>query len=101
MYKLSKSGAQALEEWRADLSTDIYELRDPGLLKLFCGADPAGLAELQLDRHERRLELYSELHKQELPAGMRLALEAGIGHEREYVRFWSQLREGRRSGEQG
>ena len=25
---------------------------------------------------------------------MRLSLEAGIGHEREYVRFWSRLREG-------
>jgi hypothetical protein len=24
--------------------------------------------------------------------GMRLALDTGIGHEREYVRFWSGLR---------
>jgi hypothetical protein len=23
--------------------------------------------------------------------GMRLALEAGIGHEHEYVRFWSRV----------
>lgn len=28
-----------------------------------------------------------------MPLGMRLALEAGIGHEREYVRFWSKLRD--------
>ena len=26
-----------------------------------------------------------------MPEGVRLALEAGIGHEREYVRFWSRL----------
>jgi hypothetical protein len=24
---------------------------------------------------------------------MRLSLESGIGHEREYVRFWSRLRD--------
>jgi DNA-binding PadR family transcriptional regulator len=100
IYRLSKSGARALERWREDPSTGLYELRDPGLLKLFCGADPVALAEVQLERHEQRLELYSELHKQgELPAGMRLALEAGIGHEREYVRFWSRLRRGSEQGE--
>ena len=27
----------------------------------------------------------------DVPEGTRLALEAGIGHEREYVRFWSKL----------
>ena len=24
-----------------------------------------------------------------MPEGLRLALEAGIGHEREFIRFWS------------
>ena len=28
-----------------------------------------------------------------MPDGMRLSVEAGIGHEREYVRFWSRLLE--------
>jgi DNA-binding PadR family transcriptional regulator len=92
VYQLSEPGREALGMWRSDPTTDLYELRDPGLLKLFCGADPARLAETQLEPHERRLELYTELQKQdELTEGMRLALEAGIGHEREYVRFWSQL----------
>jgi DNA-binding PadR family transcriptional regulator len=92
VYRLSEPGSEALAVWRADPVTDLYELRDPGLLKLFCGADPAALAETQLERHERRLELYTELQKQEeMPEGMRLALEAGIGHEREYVRFWSRF----------
>jgi hypothetical protein len=27
--------------------------------------------------------------------GMRLSVESGIGHEREYVRFWSRIKEGR------
>jgi DNA-binding PadR family transcriptional regulator len=93
VYRLSKTGRRALREWRADPQTDLYELRDPGLLKLFCGADPASLAEAQLARHERRLHTYEELLAQsDLSDGVRLSLESGIGHEREYVRFWSRLR---------
>jgi hypothetical protein len=26
-----------------------------------------------------------------MPSGMRLALEGGIAHQREYVRFWSRV----------
>jgi PadR family transcriptional regulator, regulatory protein AphA len=101
IYRLSPAGRKALGEWRADPRSDLYELRDPGLLKLFCGADPESLAEVQLERHERRLGSYEELIDQgDMPEGMRLALEAGIGHEREYVRFWSRLRGGSaRAGE--
>ncbi len=46
----------------------------------------------QLERHKRRLDAYQELAKAAMTDGMRLALEAGIGHEREYVRFWTSLR---------
>jgi PadR family transcriptional regulator AphA len=82
------------ERRRTDPQADLYELRDPGLLKLFCGADPAALAQAQLERHERRLHSYQELIDQaDMPQGMRLSLESGIGHEREYVRFWSRLRD--------
>ena len=97
VYTLSGAGREALDRWRDDPATDIYELRDPGLLKLFCGADPVRLAETQLEQHEHRLELYRKLAaSDDMPHGMRLALEGGIGHEREYVRFWSRLREGSR-----
>lgn len=96
LYTLSEAGREALEGWLEDPDTDLYELRDPGLLKLFCGADPSRLAESQLPRHEHRLELYLQLHAQEeMPESMRLALEGGIGHEREYVRFWTRLKDGR------
>ena len=89
-----------MRAWRADPNTDLYELRDPGLLKLFCGADPASLAEVQVERHERRLHSYQELLDQtDMSDGMRLSVESGIGHEREYVRFWSRLaREGKAKG---
>jgi DNA-binding PadR family transcriptional regulator len=92
LYTLSDSGQTALDRWREDPATDLYELRDPGLLKLFCGADPARLAETQVEQHERRLALYeSLLEDQPMTDGMRLALEGGIGHEREYLRFWGRL----------
>ena len=78
---------KAPRAWRAEL----YELRDPGLLKLFCGSAPAAVAEAQLANHQRRLSRYNELLTDELPEGQRLSLEAGIGHEREYIRFWTRL----------
>ena len=92
VYRLSAAGRKALEAWRRDPETDLYELRDPGLLKLFCGADPAGVAAMQLPKHEARLARYRELMSDELPDGVRLALESGIGHEKEYIRFWTRLR---------
>jgi DNA-binding PadR family transcriptional regulator len=95
LYRLTTVGRKVLDEWRADPETNMYELRDPGLLKLFCGADPEGLAATQLDKHERRLRDYETLAAEgNLTGGMRLALESGIGHEREYVRFWTGVRRG-------
>jgi PadR family transcriptional regulator, regulatory protein AphA len=106
IYRLSKEGRKAFEEWRSDPDAGLYELRDPGLLKLFCGADPAALAEALLEKHRERLAEYEQIQDQMglpesvevadqagLPEGVRLALESGIGHEREYIRFWSRLRE--------
>jgi PadR family transcriptional regulator, regulatory protein AphA len=44
VYSLSPAGREALDDWRSDPEADFYELRDPGLLKLFMGADPAAPA---------------------------------------------------------
>jgi PadR family transcriptional regulator AphA len=93
-FTLTAEGRAALREWLATPTTDFTELRDPGLLQLFFGADPAALAALQLDSHVARLAEYEGMHKamtDDVPAGVRLALEAGIGHEREWVRFWKRL----------
>jgi DNA-binding PadR family transcriptional regulator len=92
VYSLSAAGRKELQAWLHDPDADMYELRDPGLLKLFCGADPAALALRQLERHETRLAEYEELLRQDgMPDGVRLALEGGVGHQREYVRFWTRL----------
>lgn len=98
LYTLTDQGRRALRDWLADPHTESYELRDPGLLKLALGADPAALAATQLQIHQRALARYQELAAAIPPGaggdGRVLALQAGIGHEQEYVRFWSQLAAG-------
>jgi PadR family transcriptional regulator, regulatory protein AphA len=100
VYKLTRAGRRELERWLADLEADVYELRDVGLLKLFSGADPAALAATQLEHHQQRLRAYQKMATgTRMRDGMRLALEAGIGHEREYVRFWSRVLDAREQSE--
>lgn len=93
-YSLTNRGRRALEDWLATPTHDLTELRDPGLLKLFFGADPAALGAAQLEVHERKLAEYEQTYAArtaDSPAGPWLALEAGIGHEREWIRFWRAL----------
>jgi PadR family transcriptional regulator AphA len=95
-YRVTAKGRRALRDWAAEPTADFTELRDPGLLKLFFGADPAKLAAPQLDAHTAKLAEYESLHAAmdgAGPKGPRLALEAGIAHEREWVRFWKRLTE--------
>jgi DNA-binding PadR family transcriptional regulator len=97
IYRLTAAGGEALDRWRAESSFEPLEFRDPGLIKIFFGADPAAIAPDQLEGHERHLRFLEELHaeKPDMPAGMRLALEVGIAHEREFVRFWRRLADDR------
>jgi PadR family transcriptional regulator, regulatory protein AphA len=92
-YRITKAGRAALREWLSSPSADMTELRDPGVLQLFLGADPAALAAAQLPVHRAKVAEYEELHAScpDDPAGVRLALECGIGHEREWIRFWERL----------
>jgi hypothetical protein len=95
IYRLTKSGEEALDRWRSESTSDLYELRDAGLLKLFFGADAKKLAPQQLEAHEEKLREYEaqldECLAMKAPEGVIHAIEAGIGHEREYVRFWRRL----------
>ncbi len=95
IYRLTARGRQFLEAWRSEPASDLYELRDAATLKLFFGGDPATLAATQLDAHRRRLSEYEQLRAAiaKVPRGQLLALECGIGHEREFIRFWSQVAE--------
>ena len=95
IYRLTKAGAEELDRWRAEPTSELYELRDAGLLKLFFGADARKLAPRQLEAHEAKLREYEasleECRRIDAPEGIIHAIEAGVGHEREYVRFWKRL----------
>jgi PadR family transcriptional regulator AphA len=93
-YSLTAKGRRALERWRDEPESVLPELRDLGLLKVFFGGDPAGLARPQLAAHEAKLEAYRAMLKADTggePRGPWRTLEAGLAHEREWVRFWSRL----------
>jgi DNA-binding PadR family transcriptional regulator len=94
-YRLTERGREALQRWRGEASADLYELRDISTLKLFFGGAPALLAASQLAAHKERLKTYERIHAEipDAPRGQLLALECGIGHEREFIRFWSRLLE--------
>jgi len=98
-YSLTKKGRTAIEEWRDTPADRIYELRDLGLLKLFFGADPAQVAESQLEIHRRKLaelEAFQKFDSGDGPRGPWLTLEAGILHERVAIDFWEDARSKRR-----
>ncbi len=92
-YALTDRGREALAAWLAILTPEPYELRDLAVLKLFFGADAHDLAEVQIETHRQKLTEYDAVHEQageHVPSGARLALELGIRHERETIRFWSE-----------
>ena len=99
LFSLTAAGLEALDAWRVDPTAPEFELRDAGLLKLYAGADPVALAETQIAAHSERMRGWEQMREQleGAPAGVLLALEAGLGHEREYVRFWTAVRDGDRS----
>ena len=93
-YRITAAGRKALRAWLSEPTSEFTELRDPGLLRLFLGAEPRPLAEAQLAVHAERLEEYERLladNRDAIPEGPRLVLESGIGHEREWVRFWRSV----------
>src|SRR3954469_24002470 len=90
-YRLAPAGREALDAWLAEPPTEFTELRHRGLLKLALGADPQIVAPAQLALHEAKLAEYESLTDAPMPHGLRLALDSGIGHEREWVRFWRKL----------
>ena len=97
LYRITDKGRRAVRDWRAEPTDALAELRDPGLLKLFFGAEPKELAAVQAEAHRRELAEYERIREampEEVPRGPRLALEAGIRHCRTWIGFWEDLEAG-------
>lgn len=98
-YSITKKGREALAEWRDTPAERILELRDLGLLKVFFGADPAEVADSQLEMYRRKLAEYEGLKHIDVgaePRGPWLTLEAGIRHTNTAIDFWEEQRRKRR-----
>ena len=94
LYSLTEKGRHALEAWQAEPTDELSELRDPGLLKLFFGADQKPLARKQLEAHRRKLAQFEELRATDTgdgPRGPWLSLDAGIAHQKVWLSFWESL----------
>ena len=96
LYAITAKGTRALDEWRTETTSALAELREPALLKLFFGANPAKLAAAQLPANRARLADYERIRdtmSADVPPGPRQALELGIRVERETIAFWEELAE--------
>jgi PadR family transcriptional regulator, regulatory protein AphA len=92
-YSITDAGSQVLEDWLETPTSELTELRDLSMLKVFFGADLEMLAPAQLEAHRAKVAEYEAIHEQlqgaDIPKGMMITLEVGIQHERDAVRFWS------------
>ena len=100
VYAIDDAGREALAGWTADPPAGMGELRAPSILALFLGSDPVAVAERNLPLNEAKLAEYEEMAagfdagSPAIPAGVRLALEAGIRYERGWVDFWRAVLDG-------
>jgi DNA-binding PadR family transcriptional regulator len=95
-YSVTTRGRTALERWRDEPTDALPELRDLSLLKMYFGGDPRALARAQVAAHRAKLESYRAMLEADTgaePRGPWTTLEAGLAHEREWVRYWSRLAE--------
>ena len=94
LYAITEKGSRAFEQWRTESTGALAELREPAVLKLFFGADPAALAVAQIPANRGRLAEYEAIRDsmpENVPEGPRRALEMGIRIERATIAFWEEL----------
>jgi PadR family transcriptional regulator, regulatory protein AphA len=95
LYSITPAGRDAFRAWlSAEPGSELPELRDISLLKVFFGADPRPIAIIQARAHREKLRGYEELERAldgTEVAGPLTALRAGVAHEREWLRYWAGL----------
>lgn len=105
-FSITPLGREALGLWISDSTPATFEIRDPGLLKLFFGdLAPSGgiesLARNQIRAHSDRLKAYQEieahLEAKGIKSHSRATLRYGLHFEEAAVTFWEQVEKGRAS----
>jgi PadR family transcriptional regulator AphA len=90
-YAITDRGRAAVQEWRARMPDELPEMRVPGVLKLFFGADPVVLAQNQIEMLEAKLAesraLRAELLAVIAPGQLR-ALDLGIAMYEAMIEIW-------------
>ena len=93
-YSITAKGSEALAEWRQSPGRPPLRAARPRVAQGLLRSRPGAVAEAQVEAHRRKLAEYEALQRLDLgddPRGPWLTLEAGIGHERESIRFWEGL----------
>lgn len=96
---LTDQGKVALADWRSTIDHGSTEIRDIGLLRLFC-ADPddtEGIAELasrQLALHVDKLAEYEDLESSfgDMKSPASYTLRLGLAYEQIAIEFWESVR---------
>jgi DNA-binding PadR family transcriptional regulator len=96
VYRLTKAGEQALDDWLGSDEEPLYELRDEGMLKLFFSDS---LPERRIEnisamrvRQEGKLAALRALepHAKEGPSGAYLTLQLGIGMTEWFINWCAE-----------
>ena len=92
-YAITDRGRAALQNWLGTAPDELPELREPGVLKLFFGADPAVVAEHQIAVLEAKLAELRTLRANflalVLPGQLR-ALDVGIAASEAMLAIWRE-----------
>ncbi|MET0604215.1 MAG: PadR family transcriptional regulator [Baekduia sp.] len=90
-YAITDRGRAAVAEWRGKMPDELPEMRVPGVLKLFFGADPVALAENQIEMLEAKLAESRALRAELLaliPPPQLRALDLGIAMYEAMIAGW-------------
>jgi hypothetical protein len=95
-FSITDAGRAALQDWLADPSAALPDIRDSGLLKLFFGAHASteqlvALARNQRDAHQQRLDLYESLREVQGSGPAAATLGLGLAWERAATAFWTDI----------
>lgn len=99
-FSITPAGTAALRDWLHDPTPEPWEIRDPGLLKLFFGSqaeseDMAAIARRQVEVHQERLELFegieANIREDASVAYPYATLRLGMAVTRACIEFWTEI----------